>query len=67
MKKGDHVSYKGMNRHAPAGFVMFTAFVGAFIHFCQGANDFGDFVYAFLEALVWPGFLVYHVLQMLGA
>jgi hypothetical protein len=49
------------------GFVMFVAFIGAFTYFSQHANNFGDVLFALVKALVWPGFVVYHGLQMLGA
>lgn len=65
--KSDKSSVKVINRHAPAGFVGFVAFVGAFVYFLQDTKDFGDVIVAFFQALVWPGFVVYHVLQMLGA
>jgi len=55
-----------VNQHGPWGFVMFVAFIGAFVYFAKGANDFGDFVWAFLQAIVWPGIVVFHVLQNLA-
>ena len=58
---------KVINDHGPLGFVFFTAFVGAFIYFLQDIQDFGDFIMAFLQACVWPGIVIYHVLQALGA
>jgi len=58
---------KIINQHGPMGFVMFAAFVGAFIYFSQNAHHFGDILFAFIKALVWPGFVVYHGLQLLGA
>lgn len=58
---------KVINDHGPLGFVFFVAFVGSFVYFLQDIKDFGDFIMAFLQACVWPGILVYHVLQMLGA
>lgn len=67
MTKGDHSSVKIINQHGPMGFVAFVAFVGAFIYFCQTAHNFGDVLFAFIKALVWPGFVVYHVLQVLAA
>lgn len=67
MTKSDKASVKAMNQHGPMGFVMFVAFVGALVYFLQQANDFGDVLFAFIKALVWPGFIVYHVLQLLGA
>ena len=65
--KSDKASVKVINQHGPAGFVGVVAFVGAFVYFLQGTKDFGDVIVAFFQALVWPGILVYHVLQMLGA
>jgi hypothetical protein len=67
MLKSDKNSVKIINQHGPIGFVMFVAFIGAFVYFCQIAHNFGDVLFAFLKALVWPGFVVYHVLQLLGA
>lgn len=56
-----------INQHGPMGFVMFTAYIGALVYFFQQAKDFGDVLFAFLQALVWPGFVVYHVLKNFGA
>jgi hypothetical protein len=63
----DKHSTQIINQHGPLGFVMFVAFVGAFIYFLRNVNDFGDVLLAFAKALVWPGIIVYHVLQNLGA
>ncbi len=67
MTKNDHASVKIINRHGPMGFVAFVAFVGAFVYFLQGTHNFGDVLFAFIKAIVWPGFVVYHVLLFLGA
>jgi len=66
VKNGESMKVKVINQ-GPSGFLAFVAFVGAFVYFAQGANDFGDFVWAFLQAIVWPAILVFHVLQTLGA
>ncbi|HUS26370.1 MAG TPA: hypothetical protein VMY99_03415 [Nevskiaceae bacterium] len=66
MTKSDNTSVKVINQHGPMGFVMFVAFVGAFMYFLKDAHNFGDLVVAFVKGLVWPGFVVYHVLQNLG-
>ncbi|HMI09003.1 MAG TPA: hypothetical protein VK497_01220 [Candidatus Saccharimonadales bacterium] len=66
MTHSDKPSVKIINQHGPMGFVMFTAFVGAFIYFLQFTNDFGDVLFAFIKAIVWPGFVIYHLLQFLG-
>ena len=67
MKKGEYASGKIIHDHGPLGFVMFVAFIGALIYFLQKAQDFGDILFAFIQALVWPGFIVYHVLKLFGA
>lgn len=58
---------KIINKHAPSGFVAFVAWVGAFVYFVHDAKAFGDVLWGFVESLVWPGILVYHVLKALGA
>lgn len=65
MAKKDDSKVKVVTDHGPAGFIGFVAFVGAFVYFAQQANDLGDFVWAFLQACVWPAILLFHVLQML--
>jgi hypothetical protein len=67
MAADDKPSAKIINQHGPMGFVLFTAFVGAFIYFLQNTNSFGDVLFALIKAFVWPGFLVYHALQLAGA
>lgn len=66
MVKDAKPTVKVINQHGPFGFVMFVAWVGAFIYFLQGTKDFGDVIVAFLQACVWPAFVVYHALQALG-
>lgn len=63
----DERTVKVINQHGPLGFVMFVAFIGAFIYFLRDTNNFGDVIMAFLEAIVWPGILIYHVLLALHA
>lgn len=66
MTKSDHSSTKVINQHGPMGFVLSVAFVGALVYFCQQAANFGEVLLAFLKALVWPAYLIYHVFQALG-
>jgi hypothetical protein len=56
-----------INDHGPSGFVFFVAFIGAAIYFAQQSNGFWEFILAILKAVVWPGFVVFHALQLLGA
>lgn len=67
MTKNDKSSVKIINQHGPMGFVMFVAFIGALVYFLQSTHNFGDVLFAFIKALVWPGFVIYHGLQLLGA
>ena len=66
MAKSEKTSVKMVN-HAPMGWVAFVAFVGAFVYFARNAQDFVAFVNAFVQALVWPGILLYNVLKLLHA
>lgn len=66
MAKDESMKVKVINQ-GPLGFVMFVAFAGAVVYFARGANDLGDFIWAFIQAIVWPAFLVYHGLLALGA
>lgn len=66
MVKSDKVS-KNYASHAPMGWAAFVAFIGAFVYFARDAHDFVAYVNAFVQALVWPGILVYNVLKLLHA
>lgn len=63
----DERTVKVINQHGPFGFVMFVAFIGAFVYFLRDSKDFGDAIVAFLQAIVWPGILIYNVLLSLHA
>lgn len=56
-----------MNNQGPTGFVFFVAFIGAAVYFVQQSHGFWEFVLAILKAIVWPAYVVYHGLLMLGA
>lgn len=57
---------KIINR-APGGFILFLAFIGAAIYFIeQSGGGFWAVILALLKAIVWPVFVMYHVLQGLG-
>ncbi|MCA9327575.1 hypothetical protein KDA14_03535 [Candidatus Saccharibacteria bacterium] len=55
-----------MYHHAPSGYVMFVAFVGALVYFINQAEGFTQVLFAFVQAAVWPGILLYRILQVLG-
>lgn len=50
---------------AGAGAAYGLGFIGALVYFLQTATGFWNGVLRFLEALVWPAFLVYNLLKFL--
>ncbi|MDP3992788.1 MAG: hypothetical protein Q8Q05_01050 [bacterium] len=48
------------------GWVYFLGTIGSFVYFLQSTNGFEAGVLAFLKALVWPAYLVYHIFKFLG-
>ena len=61
-------SKKVINKTVSWGFPSFVAFIGAAVYFIQQTNGaFWAVILALLKACVWPAFLVYHVLKLLGA
>ena len=67
MTHSDKHSTQVINQHGPLGSVMFVTFIGAFVYFLQHTQNFGEVLFAFVKAFVWPGIVIYHVLQNLGA
>lgn len=63
----DKKSVKIVNQ-APGGFILFLGFIGAAIYFIQQTSGgFWEVILALLKAIVWPVFVMYHVLSLLGA
>ncbi len=50
----------------PLGFVFFVSFIGAAVYFVQQTEGFWNVVLAILKAAVWPAFVVYESLGLLG-
>jgi hypothetical protein len=67
MVKSERSKGKMVMGHAPVGVFGVVGFVGAFVYFANTAHNAGEFLFAFVQALVWPGILVYHVLLALHA
>ncbi|MBR10474.1 MAG: hypothetical protein CMP48_22670 [Rickettsiales bacterium] len=59
------MSSKNANQ-ATGGFLYFTGFIGATIFYISHSIGFWSGVVGFLKALVWPAFLVYHLLESAG-
>jgi hypothetical protein len=54
--------------HGPWGFFHFLAYVGAAIYFISHTNGgFWEVVLALLKAIVWPVYVIFHVLRLIGA
>lgn len=59
---------KVINKAAPAGFGFFLMYIGAAIYFVQqSTGGFWDVILALLQAAIWPVYVIYHVLTLLGA
>lgn len=63
----DHRSMKMVDKGS-CGFVLFLAYIGAAIHFIsESGGGFWEVILGLLQAAVWPVYVIYHVLQLLGA
>ena len=55
-------------REGPLGFVFFLAYLGAAIYFVSESNGtFWGVILGLLQAIVWPVYIIYHVLLSMGA
>jgi hypothetical protein len=52
---------------AGADAVYGLGLIGALVYYIQQADGFWSGVLGILKALVWPAFLVYHLLKFVGA
>lgn len=58
---------KVINQAGPSGFILFLAYIGAAIYFIhQTSGGFLDVVLGLLQAIVWPVYVIYHLLSVLG-
>ena len=52
----------------PWGFFHFLAYIGAAIYFIsQSDGSFWGVILGLLQAIVWPVYVIYHILVLLGA
>jgi hypothetical protein len=51
---------------ASGGAVYGLGLIGAAIYYFQQASDFWSYVFALPKAILWPAFVVYHLLEHLG-
>lgn len=58
---------KVINKAGPTGFILFLAYIGAAIYFVeQSSGGFWEVALGLLQAIIWPVYVMYHVLQLLG-
>jgi len=57
--------WKNMNSNAGGGAVYGLGLVGALVYFLQHANTLWEGVVGIVKAILWPGFLIYRVLELL--
>lgn len=65
MSKKSNVNVGYIKQGGAGGFIFILVYVGALIYFIDKADGFWEVVLAFLQALVWPAFLIYNVFSML--
>lgn len=59
---------KVINKAAAAGCIFFLSYIGAAIYFIEkSGGGFWEVILGLLQAIVWPVYVVYHVLGLLGA
>lgn len=52
----------------PWGFFHFLAYIGAAIYFIsESGGGFWEVILGLLQAIVWPVYVIFHVLTLLGA
>ena len=63
MWKHDKVKYVDSGS---LGWLTFMAWIGAFVYFFNNDPTFWGFFVAIFKAIVWPAFVIYDVLGLLG-
>lgn len=68
MTKSENNIIKVTKTEGIGGFFAFLAYIGAAIYFIQqSGGGFWEVILALLQAIVWPVYVVFHVLTALGA
>ena len=55
---------KGGSSEGGGSMLYFVGFVGALVYYWQAAGGFWDVIAGFFKALVWPGIVVYKLLEL---
>lgn len=62
-KKSVNIYNKGT---VHTGGFYFIAYIGVLIYFLNNASGVMEILFAFVQALVWPGILIYRIFQVLN-
>lgn len=57
---------KVITKNSPMGWIFFTAYIGAVVYFVQHSHGFWGFIFSFLQAAVWPAYVLHAVLKLLN-
>ena len=49
-----------------AGWIYFLGIIGAAVYYIQQAEGFFAIIWAVIKAFLWPGFVVYDLLQLIS-
>ena len=66
MVKRESNVVKVVNQQGPMGWILFMAWIGAFLYFFNLDPTFLGFFVAIFKAIVWPAYVLYEVLGLLG-
>lgn len=66
MTKKDVSFVKVVNQANPWSWALGVSYFGAAVYFIQQSHGFWEFWFALIKAAVWPGFVIYQVLKLLG-
>jgi hypothetical protein len=65
MTKEDTKTVNVIHKNGPAGGMFLVTYIGAATYFVQRADGFWEVVVALIKAIVWPGFLIHRVFELL--
>jgi hypothetical protein len=65
-EKTERKTVKIINKtSSPFGGAYLVTYVGAAVYFFHQTSGFWGMVWALVKALFWPGYIVYHILQLM--
>lgn len=67
MARNENNIIKVDKKDGAMGFTLFVSFLGAAVYFVNQVDGFWNIIGAILKAVVWPGILVYNLLQSFTA